>query len=118
MSPCLLKALGRIYAETLLIGRSTDSRSPNARNVSTGAARGGPYARASCTCPAHIAVQILQFSLSFESEPRTVRTILFNAVQQDAETQAAFERYDGQRGFRGVHHLLDTLVFDRRLRRP
>ena len=60
----------------------------------------------------HIAVQILQFSLSFESEPRTVRTILFNALQQDADAKAAFERYVAQRGFRGVDHLLDTLVFD------
>src|SRR5262245_4585708 len=36
----------------------------------------------------HIAVQILQFSLSFESEPRAVRAILFNALQQDADARA------------------------------
>src|SRR5713226_4470770 len=29
----------------------------------------------------HIAIQILQFSLSFEAEPRKVRNILFDALQ-------------------------------------
>lgn len=33
----------------------------------------------------HIAVQILEFSLSFEAEPRAVRKILFNALQGQPE---------------------------------
>src|SRR5207245_3928821 len=39
----------------------------------------------------HIAVQILQFSLSFEEEPRTVQTALFNALQAQPEAKAQCE---------------------------
>src|SRR3954462_14108598 len=41
----------------------------------------------------HIAVQILQFSLSFESEPRAVKTILFNALQAQPQARARCEQY-------------------------
>ena len=61
----------------------------------------------------HIAVQILQFSLSFEDEPRTVRRIVFDAIAENAEAQALCERYlAGRREFRNLDHLVDTLVFE------
>src|SRR5690242_103520 len=41
----------------------------------------------------HIAVQILQFSLSFESEPRAVKTILFDALQTQPEAKSRCEQY-------------------------
>lgn len=60
----------------------------------------------------HIAVQILQFSLSFEAEPRAVRTIIFNALQQQLEAKQLCEQYAARRGYRNLDHLLDWMVFD------
>lgn len=57
----------------------------------------------------HIAVQILQFSLSFESEPRTVKTILFNALQAVPAARAQCEQYAARHGFRNLDHLLEWL---------
>lgn len=41
----------------------------------------------------HVAVQILQFSLSFEAEPRQVKTILFQALQDRADAKQLCEQY-------------------------
>ncbi len=60
----------------------------------------------------HIAVQILQFSLSFESEPRAVKTILFDALQSQPEAKSRCEQYAAHHGFRNLDHLLDWLVFE------
>ncbi len=60
----------------------------------------------------HIAVQILEFSLSFEAEPRAVRNILFGALQEQPDERAKCEAYAGSHDFRNLDHLLDTLVFD------
>ena len=60
----------------------------------------------------HIAVQILQFSLSFESEGRGVKTILFNALQQQPNLRAKCEQYVDARQFRNLDHLLEYLVFE------
>jgi hypothetical protein len=60
----------------------------------------------------HIAVQILEFSLSFEAEPRAVRHILFGALHEQPDELAKCESYAGSHGFRNLDHLLDTLVFD------
>src|SRR5467141_122211 len=40
----------------------------------------------------HIAVQILEFSLSFEAEPRAIKTILFDALQKQPEIRARCEK--------------------------
>jgi hypothetical protein len=58
----------------------------------------------------HIAVQILQFSLSFEAEPRAVRTILFNALQLQPEAKLQCEHYAIEHEFRNLDHMLDSLV--------
>jgi hypothetical protein len=60
----------------------------------------------------HIAVQILQFSLSFRDEPRAVKTILFNALESQPEAKSRCERYASERSFRNLDHLLDHLVFE------
>jgi hypothetical protein len=60
----------------------------------------------------HIAVQILQFSLSFEAEPRTVRTIVFNAIQSDGEARAKCEAFASANRFRNLDHLIDEMIFE------
>lgn len=60
----------------------------------------------------HIAMQILQFSLSFESEPRLVRTILFEALQSQQGARRQCEEYAATHDFRNLDHMLDWLVFE------
>ena len=60
----------------------------------------------------HIAVQILQFSLSFESEPLGVKKILLQAIQTRQDVKKAAETYAAKRGFRNLDHLLEHLVFE------
>src|SRR6266849_5008331 len=60
----------------------------------------------------HIAVQILEFSLSFEAEPRAIKTILFDALHKQPELRAMCEKYATSHGFRNLDHLLETLVFE------
>lgn len=60
----------------------------------------------------HVAVQILQFSLSFESEPRTVRTIVFDAIQSDLVAKRLCEEFARVNRFRNLDHLLDEMVFE------
>src|SRR3989442_1943652 len=58
----------------------------------------------------HVAVQILQFSLSFEAEPRKVRNILFDALQGQADLRMRCEKYAASHGYRNLDHMLDYLV--------
>jgi len=60
----------------------------------------------------HIAVQILEFSLSFEAEPRAVKNILFNALHDQPDALAKCEAYAASHGFRNLDHFLDALVFE------
>src|SRR5580692_6311678 len=60
----------------------------------------------------HIAVQILQFSLSFESEPLGVKKILLRALDNQPDMKKACEEYAAKREFRNVDHLLEHLVFE------
>lgn len=60
----------------------------------------------------HIAVQILEFSLSFEAEPRAIKTILFDALHKQPEARAKCEAYAVSHGIRNLDHLLETLVFE------
>lgn len=59
----------------------------------------------------HIAVQILQFSLSFESEPILVKKILLDALDAQPDAKAKCERYASNK-FRNLDHLLEYLVFE------
>ncbi|HET9181236.1 MAG TPA: hypothetical protein VFP59_03810 [Candidatus Angelobacter sp.] len=58
----------------------------------------------------HIAVQILQFSLSFEAEPLTVKKALLHALQNQPPAKQAAEEYAAKRAFRNLDHLLEYLV--------
>ena len=60
----------------------------------------------------HIAVQILQFSLSFEAEGRGVKAILFQALQEQPGYRKRCETYAVARGFRNLDHLLEVMVFE------
>src|SRR5437879_733715 len=55
----------------------------------------------------HIAVQILEFSLSFEAEPRAIKTILFDALNKQSEAKATCEIYATSHGFENLDHLLE-----------
>ncbi len=58
----------------------------------------------------HIAVQILQFSLSFESERLGVKKILVRALQSRPDVRKECEKYASAREFRNFDHLLEYLV--------
>jgi hypothetical protein len=60
----------------------------------------------------HIAVQILQFSLSFEEEPRAVKTVVYNSLQQQPPAKKACEDYANANGFRNLDHMLEQMVFE------
>ena len=60
----------------------------------------------------HIAVQILQFSLSFESEPIKVKKILLGALKDRPKDEAACREYALSHGFRNLDHMLEWLVFE------
>lgn len=58
----------------------------------------------------HIAVQILEFSLAFESEPRLVRTILLDALIAEPAKLTICNQYAHDHRYRNLDHLLDDLV--------
>ena len=60
----------------------------------------------------HIAVQILQFSLSFEAQPRTVKAIVYNALTAQPEAKSRCEQYAATHSFRNLDHMLEWLVFE------
>jgi hypothetical protein len=60
----------------------------------------------------HVAVQILQFSLSFEAEPQRVKKIIFDAIQGVQGTKVLCEQYAVTHGFRNLDHMLEWLVFE------
>lgn len=59
----------------------------------------------------HIAVQILEFSLSFESSPQTVKEIVKEAVRARPEALAKCQAYATQHGFENVDYLLERMIF-------
>lgn len=60
----------------------------------------------------HIAVQILEFSLSFETDQRAVKSILFDALQNQAGVREKCEAYAASHDFRNLDHLLEYLVYE------
>lgn len=60
----------------------------------------------------HIAVQILEFSLSFERERLGVKSILFAALQELQELREVCEHYATSHEFHNLDHLLEHLVFE------
>ena len=58
----------------------------------------------------HIAVQVLQFSLYFGSDPLAIKRILLNALQADAEAKAQAENFVIASSFRNLDDMLEYLV--------
>jgi hypothetical protein len=60
----------------------------------------------------HVAVQLLEFSLSFASERRAIKTILFNALQSYPAAKDLCEQFTRVRNYRNLDHMLEEMVFD------
>lgn len=60
----------------------------------------------------HVAVQLLEFSLSFASERRRIKTILFDALQGDPGAKLQCENYARMHNYRNLDHMLEEMVFD------
>ncbi len=61
----------------------------------------------------HIAVQILQFSLSFESDQLLVKSILMDALNVAVDERRKCEDYvNGNPAYRNLDHLLESLVVE------
>lgn len=58
----------------------------------------------------HIAVQIMQFSIAFEANPRKVRDILFHELHHNEEIRHICNSYISSHGYRNLDHLLDCLI--------
>jgi hypothetical protein len=58
----------------------------------------------------HIAVQLLEFSLSFEAAPREIHRVLLEAIVARPEVRSKCESYVKYHAFRSLDHLLDVLV--------
>ena len=60
----------------------------------------------------HIAVQILEFSLSFETDQRSVKAILFSALLEQPNIKQKCEEYAATHEFRNLDHMLEYLVYE------
>jgi hypothetical protein len=58
----------------------------------------------------HIAVQILQFSLSFEGAPHLVKDIVKEALRSRPEALAKCQKYAEDHGYENVDYLLEKMV--------
>ena len=59
----------------------------------------------------HIAVQILEFSLSFETTPHTVKSIVKEAIVASEEALSACQTYASSNGFENVDFLLERMIY-------
>ena len=59
----------------------------------------------------HIAVQILEFSLSFESSPDVVKDIVKEALRTRPEAMLKCSEYATKHGFENVDYLLERMIF-------
>jgi len=60
----------------------------------------------------HIAVQVLRFSLSFETDQHRVKKILLSALQQSPESLKKCQEYVSKTDYRNLDHLLEQMVFE------
>ncbi len=59
----------------------------------------------------HIAVQILEFSLSFESSPSKVKAIVKEALAARKDKWVQCQQYAVSHGFENVDYLLESMIF-------
>ena len=61
----------------------------------------------------HIAIQILEFSLSFETTPQRVKEILKTALQADGEALVKCHTYIAENGFDNIDYLLERIIYQK-----
>lgn len=59
----------------------------------------------------HVAVQVLEFSLSFESAPHKVKGIVKDALAAQPAKWQLCEQYAAENGFENVDYLLESMIF-------
>ncbi len=59
----------------------------------------------------HIAVQILQMSLSFQATPQKVKGIVKGALEKDADGWKLCEEYAKANGFQNIDYLLEEMIY-------
>ncbi len=59
----------------------------------------------------HIAVQILEMSLSFEATPQKVKTIIKETLEKEADGWKRCEDYAKANGFQNIDYLLEELIY-------
>jgi hypothetical protein len=59
----------------------------------------------------HIAIQILEFSLSFEASPQAVKGIVRESLRANPDGLSKCQAYALQHGFENVDYLLERMVF-------
>jgi hypothetical protein len=59
----------------------------------------------------HVAAQVLEFSLSFETNPYQVKTIVKNALSIEQEAMQKCQQYAERNGFNNIDQLLDEMIF-------
>mgnify|MGYP000128168526 CR=1 FL=1 len=58
----------------------------------------------------HIAVQLLEFSLSIVNEPRKIHQVLMNALKENPIALSKCNEYWSKNEFRNIDHFLDVMV--------
>ncbi len=59
----------------------------------------------------HIAVQILEFSLSFETSPQKVKSIVKGALSDDKKAQQQCQKYAFDNGYENIDYLLEKIIY-------
>ena len=59
----------------------------------------------------HVAVQILNFSLSFETSPQKLKTIIKEALSKDKDAWEQCQKYAVDNGFENVDYLLEKMIY-------
>ena len=61
----------------------------------------------------HIAVQILEFSLSYETSPQTVKRIIKDALNLDSASREKCLQYAIDNGLGNIDYLLERMIFEK-----
>ena len=59
----------------------------------------------------HVAVQLLEFSLSYEISPQRVKEIIKNALQNDSESLKKCATYAAANGFDNIDYMLEFMIY-------
>ncbi len=59
----------------------------------------------------HIAVQILEFSLSFETSPQQVKNVVKAAIVDDEAAARKCQQYASTNGYDNIDYLLERMIF-------